>query len=181
MKHLLTVDYDKTKSLKMVINNLLVDVFNDILTIEETALKNGPFSDVTITEVHTVEAVGMYIKKTMGEVAKALHITVGTLTVSIGNLVKKGYVERFRNDIDRRVVKVGLTKKGRLLYRIHQHFHDQMVSDAIAGFTEDESRIFAEALTKLHDSLRNSYNESNSREAQFVHNKPQIAADRRKA
>ncbi len=42
------------------INKLLVDSFNDVLIIEEKALKNGPFNDVSITEVHTVEAIGMY-------------------------------------------------------------------------------------------------------------------------
>lgn len=45
------------------INKLLVDSFNDVLIIEEKALKNGPFNDVSITEVHTVEAIGMYEKK----------------------------------------------------------------------------------------------------------------------
>lgn len=51
------------------------------------------------------------IEKTSSEVAKELSITVGTLTVAINNLVKKGYVERIRSEDDRRVVKLGLTKK----------------------------------------------------------------------
>ena len=44
-------------------------------------------------------------RKTSSEVAKELSITVGTLTVAINNLVKKGYVERLRSEDDRRVVK----------------------------------------------------------------------------
>lgn len=53
----------------------------------------------------------MYKKKTTSEVAKELSITVGTLTTAINKLVKKGYVERIRSEDDRRVVKLGLTKK----------------------------------------------------------------------
>ena len=105
------------------INNLLVEVFNDILVIEESELKKSQFNDLSITEMHTIEAVGMYRKKTTSEVAKELSITVGTLTTAINRLVKKNYVERIRSEDDRRVVKLGLTKKGKLLYRVHQNFH----------------------------------------------------------
>ena len=42
-----------------VINELLVEVFNDILVIEENALKSGQFNDVSVTEVHTIEEIGM--------------------------------------------------------------------------------------------------------------------------
>ena len=84
--------------------------------------------------MHTIDAIGMYKKKTTTEVARELLVTVGTLTTSINRLVKKGYVERIRSEDDRRVVKLGLTKKGRLVFRIHQHFHHEMVKSAIKGF-----------------------------------------------
>ena len=54
------------------INDLLVEVFNDILVIEESELRKSRFNDLTITEMHTLEAIGMYRKKTTSEVAKAL-------------------------------------------------------------------------------------------------------------
>lgn len=105
------------------INTLLVEAFNDILVIEESELKKSQFKDLSITEMHTIEAIGMYKKKTTSEVAKELSITVGTLTIAINRLVKKDYVERLRSEDDRRVVKLGLTKKGRLIFRVHQRFH----------------------------------------------------------
>ena len=77
-----------------IINRLLVETFNDILTIEEKSLREGAFNNVSITEVHTVKAIGLHTKKTISEVARELNITVGTLTVAINNLVKKGFVER---------------------------------------------------------------------------------------
>ena len=86
------------------VNDYLVSVFNDILTIEESELKKSQFNDLSITEMHTIEAIGMYKKKTSSEVAKELSITVGTLTVAINNLVKKGYVERLRSEDRKSVV-----------------------------------------------------------------------------
>ncbi|EHF1218293.1 fatty acid biosynthesis transcriptional regulator FabT [Enterococcus faecalis] len=135
------------------VNDYLVSVFNDILTIEESELKKSQFNDLSITEMHTIEAIGMYKKKTSSEVAKELSITVGTLTVAINNLVKKGYVERLRSEDDRRVVKLGLTKKGKLLFRVHQHFHREMVKNILKGMEQEEQALLR-ALKNLHDFLQ---------------------------
>ncbi|WP_170922906.1 MarR family transcriptional regulator [Enterococcus sp. 7F3_DIV0205] len=136
------------------VNDYLVSVFNDILTIEESELKKSQFNDLSITEMHTIEAIGMYKKKTSSEVAKELSITVGTLTVAINNLVKKGYVERLRSEDDRRVVKLGLTKKGKLLFRVHQHFHREMVKRILNGMDKAEEKALLKALKNLHDFLK---------------------------
>jgi len=124
------------------VNDYLVSVFNDILTIEESEL------------MHTIEAIGMYKKKTTSEVAKELSITVGTLTTAINKLVKKGYVERIRSEDDRRVVKLGLTKKGKLLFRVHQHFHREMVKNILEGMATEEQHALLDALKNLHDFLQ---------------------------
>lgn len=136
------------------VNDYLVSVFNDILTIEESELKKSQFNDLSITEMHTIEAIGMYKKKTSSEVAKELSITVGTLTVAINNLVKKGYVERLRSEDDRRVVKLGLTKKGKLLFRVHQHFHREMVKNILKGMEQEEEQALLRALKNHHDFLQ---------------------------
>ena len=136
------------------VNDYLVSVFNDILTIEESELKKSQFNDLSITEMHTIEAIGMYKKKTSSEVAKELSITVGTLTVAINNLVKKGYVERLRSEDDRRVVKLGLTKKGKLLFRVHQHFHREMVKNILKGMEQEDEQALLRALKNLHDFLQ---------------------------
>ena len=86
------------------VNKYLVTVFNDILTIEESELQKSQFDDLSIKEMHTIEAIGLHNERTSSEVAKRLSITVGTLTVAINNLEKKGYVERVRSEKDRRIV-----------------------------------------------------------------------------
>lgn len=140
-----------------VINSLMVDVFNNILSIEENAFKDGLFNDVSIAEAHTIEAIGMYGTKSMSEVAKALDITVGTLTVAVNNLVKKQYVERFKSEYDRRVVKIGLTKKGRLAYRVHEKFHIELITECIEGLTEEEELILVKTFQKLNKFLKYKY------------------------
>lgn len=140
-----------------VLNELLVDIFNDILTIEQEALRSGEFKDISVTEIHTIEAISMYEERTMSEVASNLGITVGTLTTAIGHLVKKGYVERKRTEEDRRVVRVKLTKRGKLAYRIHEKFHSDMVKETISGLTEEEEQVLVSSLEKLNEFFKSNY------------------------
>lgn len=145
-------------SINKVLNQLLVVTFNDILQIEQSAIKEGMLKDLSVTEIHTIDAIGMYIPRTMSEVAADLNITVGTLTTAVANLVKKGYVERSKDDSDRRIVKIGLTKKGKLAFRVHDKFHLNMIKETIEGLSEEEERVLANALYKLNDFFKSKYN-----------------------
>ncbi|SDK61332.1 MarR family winged helix-turn-helix transcriptional regulator [Alkalibacterium thalassium] len=135
------------------INGYLVSIFNDVLMIEERTLQTSQFKDVSIKEMHTIDAIGMYQEHTTSEVAKKLGITVGTLTVSVNNLVRKGYVNRVRSEKDRRVVKLALTKKGRLLYRLHDKFHRDMVRETLTEMSEEEAEVLMKGLLNLHSFL----------------------------
>ena len=141
-----------------VLNELMVDIFNDILTIEQTALQAGTFSDISVTEIHTIEAIGMYKARAMSVVAGTLGVTVGTLSVAINNLGKKGYVERKRTDTDRRVVNIQLTRHGKLAFRIHEKFHSDMIKATIDGLTDEENAILVKSLAQLNDFFKINYN-----------------------
>lgn len=149
-----------------VLNELLVDIFNDILTIEQRALSEGEFKDLSITEIHTIEAIGMYDPRSMSEIANDLEITVGTLTTAINNLVKKGYVERKRMEEDRRVVLIQLTKRGKLAFRIHEKFHRDMIRETIQGMSESEEELLTTALEKLNNFFKSNYNLTSNKKEQ---------------
>ena len=140
-----------------VLNELLVELFNDIMQIEQNSLKQGKLNDLSVTEIHTIEAIGMYEPRSMSEVAADLRITVGTLTTAINKLIKKGYVERQRIEEDRRVVLVRLTKSGKLAYRLHEKFHKDMIKATIEGLSEDEEQILISALERLNN-FKSKYN-----------------------
>lgn len=141
------------------INYLLGEIYNDIMKIEEYSLKKGEFNDLSITEIHTIEAVGMYNFRTMSEISSDLEITMGTLTTAVDKLVRKGYMERNRSDIDRRIVKISLTRRGKLAYRIHEKFHRDMVKGIVDDFTVEEEKVLTNALKKLNVYLKDIYKE----------------------
>ncbi|MEZ0536707.1 MarR family winged helix-turn-helix transcriptional regulator [Caldicellulosiruptoraceae bacterium PP1] len=147
-----------------ILNHLLVDIFNDILQIEQNALKNNEIGELSITQIHTIEAIGRGKEKTMSEIAKSLEVTVGTLTIMIDSLIKKGYVERKRKEDDRRVVLVKLTKKGEAVYLLHEMFHREMIRTIIDGLNDEEEKVLINALEKLKEFFRSKYNLTKGKE-----------------
>jgi len=135
------------------INDYLVQIFNEVLLIEENSLRQSEFSDLTIKEMHTIEAIGLEGDLSSSQVAEKLSVTKGTLSVSIQNLVTKGYVERVRLEEDRRVVRLKLSKKGKLLFRLHRKFHLDMVRDTIVGLDKKEAEMLIKGLGNLHNFL----------------------------
>ena len=86
------------KPLEEQLNDLIVDAYRSILKVEETILKRTDSIDLSINEMHMLEAVGKGKNKpkTISEIAEDLGITLPSVTVAINKLVKKGYVEKLR-------------------------------------------------------------------------------------
>jgi len=135
------------------INDYLVDIFNRILIIEEISLKSSQFNDVSLKEMHTIEIIGKYKEVTPSDIARELMVTLGTVTTSLNKLEKKGYIERTRSNTDRRVVYLTLTKKGRLLDRLHAKFHKNMVGHVVKDMDEEKTEALLKGLGNLHQFL----------------------------
>lgn len=136
------------------INDVLVKLFNEIMDIEEKALTSSEFKNISVNDMHILDAVGIQEPRNMSAVARTLSVTVGTLTIAINNLVKKGYVKRIRSQEDRRVVLLALSDKGVRAYKHHQAFHDKMVMAILKDLNASETEALTTALIKLQKFFR---------------------------
>lgn len=100
-------------------NNILEDYFLHsalhMLTLEEQCLKKLCAGDLSIRELHVIEAVASLQsdnKNSMAEVAKYLHLSPASLTTAVNVLVRKEYIERHYSQSDKRVIYIKLTGKG---------------------------------------------------------------------
>ena len=136
-----------------LINEYLTSIFNNVLVIEEVSLRGSRFKDISIKEMHTIDVIGNFSDVTPSFVSKELMVTLGTVTTCLNNLERKGYIERIRSDQDRRVVYLHLTKKGRLVHRLHRRFHKAMVEKIIDGMSPEEIEVMGRGLTNLYQFL----------------------------
>ena len=132
-----------------ILNNYLVDFFNTILKIEEHSLQ-ALCDDLSLREMHTIEAIVNSPDGNVGSIAAKLKITVGTLSVALKTLESKGYIVRERAQADRRQVNVIVTAKGTETNNRHQVFHHAMVNDIIECLSAKELETLMIALDKLN-------------------------------
>lgn len=140
------------KNVKKV-NDILVNLFNMVLELEEQAVTESSSKDLSITEIHTLVAIGKGRPKTMTHVANLLGIKVSTLTIAINKLVKKGYVERLRDEQDRRIVRIHLTESGMEAVAAHESFHENMIEEALSHIPEEELNKFISSIDNINKFL----------------------------
>ena len=137
------------------LNEVLVNLFRDVMDIEQKAIITEEFQDITNNDMHIIEAIGMNEPKNMSTIAREISVTVGTLTIAMNSLVKKGYVLRERGKEDRRVVYISLTEQGRAAYVHHARFHKAMIDSISDELTSEEMELLIKTLTKLNKWFRN--------------------------
>jgi len=144
---------DTNAASKEALGDLLNKTLDSIHRIEDRSLQTRLTEGLTISELHTIRAEGMYEQATISEIADRLEVTLATVTVAIDKLERRGYVTRTRSEEDRRRVLVELTKSGRMAVRANNAFKRKMVNSALSGFTDDEYALLLSAITKLKEAF----------------------------
>lgn len=138
------------------LNDFLVGVFNDILRLEDTSLRES-CNNLSVSELHVLEAVekhGPDGDAGMAELAAALGVTAGTLSIAMKTLEQKGYAIRRRCETDKRRVTVALTPLAHPVLAAHRTFHEALVTKATAQLTDFELNTLCAALSCLHDHFK---------------------------
>lgn len=138
------------------LNELLVDLFNYILLLEEKNLRDQGVN-LSMTEVHILEAIEKSESNMMSAIAKKLMVTQGTLTVSTSKLVKKGYVERVKDEKDKRIVRLKLTDKAAHVLKMHAKFHDEMIEKLLNELELDKEQELIQSLRNLMEFFKEKY------------------------
>lgn len=142
--------------LEKKLNTLLVTIFQDLMDIEQKALITGEFRDITLNDMHVIEAIGVGEAKTSSTIAKKLSVTMGTLTKAIDRLTKNDYVLRERSEEDKRLVLLSLTEKGERAYYHHQKFHEEMIRAMVSQFNREEAEFLAKSVDGLINYFKSS-------------------------
>lgn len=139
------------------IGDLFFEFQSKLQFFEREYLKKYGIDDVTPTEVKVLFFIGMSNTKSMTEIAEELKITRGTLSISVNNLVKKGYVIRTRHKQDRRVIILYLTKKSVNIVKYYRQFYYALLSTLINSLSPEKGGVVGEVLEKLNGIVETDF------------------------
>lgn len=121
-----------TNDQEETLKNFFINTFNQVITLEEKAMRHQGIKDLSVKELHIIEATQALTtqnRNTMTQIAKQLELSVGALTTAVNALVRKGYLVRGGNPADRRIVLIQLTSAGKTAYQKHSQFHEKMTRE----------------------------------------------------
>ena len=144
---------------KRVLDDLLVNLFNYILTLEENNLKKKHIR-LSINEVHLLDAVAKLADTSMSSIARKLMVTQGTLSTSASKLIDKGYIERYRDPSDGRVVRLKLTEKADNVIKVHNNFHEGMIDTILKELNFEDDMILIKSLARIMEYFKKNYEQN---------------------
>lgn len=100
----------------------------------------------------------------MSDLSTALSLDNSTLTRHADKLIKREFVERVKDDSDRRVSKLRITQLGLRESEKALKIANRINSDVISGFSDEEIQIFIKVLTGIilkFDIKKGENNEQN--------------------
>ncbi len=142
------------------LNTMLIDTFRTILKVEGSMLKRAGRHNISISEIHMLEAIGKTDndRKTISDIAQDLGITLSSVTIAVNKLVKKGFVEKNRAAFDGRAVHVSLTPFGRRVDQMHHRFHEKMIVNVTQDMDESQRQALLQGVAKLNEFFRQKLN-----------------------
>jgi len=137
-------------STDQALNHVIIEFYEKLSSWEHAIVRGKGFS---LSQVHTIELLGVHGAMRMKELADKIGVTTGTLTVQIDKMVESQWVMRRPHESDRRSILVELTEKGQALFLEHDALHLQLTTDLTAKMSAEERSLLLSLLTRMNQEF----------------------------
>ena len=125
---------------------------------EEEMMKLLGGFNVSVSEIHILEAVGDGCGKSLSEIASLLNVSSAAATVGVSRLVKKGFLRKSRAVNDGRSMIVTLTSNGGRVNELHQMFHREITENFMKELNEREAVVILGLVEKMNQYFARNKN-----------------------
>jgi len=129
------------------INHAIVLFFEKLSSWEHDVVRE---KGMTLPQMHSLEVLGIHGSMRMKELAEAMGITTGTLTVQVDRLEAKDFVRRVPNEKDRRSINVELTDTGRALFEEHDRLHLRLTEELVSACPKEDRAALLRCLNIMN-------------------------------
>jgi len=145
------------QEINQMTNEILKDLFYQIMTIQEKFINKSSNIKLSRTEIHIIEIIGDYPNCILTDIAGKIYITKATASVSINRLVEKGLVKRLPLENDKRKHGLILTGEGKECYEAHGVFHQQLIDSLTNDFNLNEKEELLKGLKQMLEFFKEFY------------------------
>ncbi|MFC2017781.1 MarR family winged helix-turn-helix transcriptional regulator [Chloroflexota bacterium] len=110
--------------------------------------------DINLAQLRLLLIIGHHDKPlTPAEIGQYVLRESHTVVVSLNHLVRNGYVEKMKDENDKRKVRIQITEKGKQRLEKHLNWVVAYKKEIITCFSKDEFQKFQENIKKLHEKV----------------------------
>nr|WP_286231673.1 MarR family transcriptional regulator [Neobacillus mesonae] len=147
-------------------NNMIQELINRYISISfqvhkkaESLIKCQIGNDLTNDQHYILRYIHQAGSCTSTELAEVFEVNKSAITAIINRMADRNLIDRTRDENDRRVVYLTLTKEGIELYQKAQEKIRLLVESIITQFEEPDITAFIDTYEKLADVLNNKKKE----------------------
>ncbi len=123
-----------------------------VVQFDRQSIRKAGFG--SLTDFAVLEFLLQKGPQPVNTIGEKVLLTSGSITTAVQRLEKENLVIRRRDETDRRVVRVGLTPRGKALIERSFQAHSERLEDLFGEFTEEERNRFADLICRLGESAR---------------------------
>lgn len=145
-----------------MINATINDQLIEIIFALSRAMKEGMTFDSETSQLTVLQLQALiFIKKnkavSMGDIANQFKISLPTATVLSDKLVNTDLIQRDRDENDRRIVDVSLTKNGESLLREAMKQRHQKINKMLSYLSSEDKKKLFNILKNLSVNIQKAY------------------------
>jgi DNA-binding MarR family transcriptional regulator len=136
---------------------LFIQTSREVLKYVDTCIRYK--AGISMMQFLTLMILEQKLGKTSpSEIARFTQTKRNNITTLIRRMKKDGYISVNSNSSDRRGVNVVITKKGKEILAQSTRVADEVITDIMHSFTEDDLSIFTSQLYKIMNNTRSGFN-----------------------
>jgi DNA-binding MarR family transcriptional regulator len=132
-----------------ILTDIITILTTKIAKIEEEALAESRFSELTGKQMHYLEAISNLNNPNLGELATELNLSKPSITAIIDKFEEKGFIRKVKSDEDRRVSHIHMAERGKEIEKVHSKIHMRISNIFTSKLTKNELKSLINLLSKI--------------------------------
>lgn len=135
------------------IEETLDDFYSIYYKVEKVNVDNT-IRCMTANEMKIIDSIGNK-KTTVKILADRMDVKVCTISLALDKLEKKQFIAKVKDEVDKRIVYIKLTKKGQLALKYHGNFNTTLFKQITENIDKKDLQVFSDVLRKITSNLYN--------------------------
>ena len=135
------------------IEETLDDFYSIYYKVEKVNVDNT-IRCMTANEMKIIDSIGNK-KTTVKILADRMDVKVCTISLALDKLEKKQFIAKVKDEVDKRIVYIKLTKKGQLALKYHGNFNTTLFKQITENVDKKDLQVFSDVLRKITSNLYN--------------------------